>query len=442
MISFSVTDSDINIIATLLISFLEGGLLGLERYKVGLEHLEKGMEVEEIPGVRTYGLMSLLGSVVALILSSQLPLTPFSVEAITISSIIFVLILSSMYMYFRLFKLRITGLTSYLVFYSTFIVGFLTGYGFYVVSMSLTFLIAGILAFKKSITGIVQKLSYEEIMAGLELGMVVFILGPFAFGSKYSLFGLNLSGIYTFFTLILAISYISYLFYKAKGSKSLPIVAFLGGLINSEATLMNLIKLKISHREAVKLTAIDDAGMIIRTSIIVIVGALPFLPSNLYGEFFKDIVIGSSIALAILYLTYKLSGKNAKTSVEEETIKVITNPLDVRIAIRGALLYILIFIIVKLTSSYLSSYALYVASYLGGYANAGATVLSLLSLGTSISVKVISVGSLLSIAAAILNKVIYAIISTKDREIIKSVIIATVPASVALTVVSILLLVL
>jgi hypothetical protein len=56
LISFQVTSSDVEIIVTFLISFLEGGLLGLERYKVRLEHAEKEKMGEEIPGVRTYGL--------------------------------------------------------------------------------------------------------------------------------------------------------------------------------------------------------------------------------------------------------------------------------------------------------------------------------------------------------------------------------------------------
>lgn len=438
MISFQVTSSDVEIIVTLLISFLEGGLLGLERYKVRLEHAEREKGIEEIPGVRTYGLMSILGTITALILSGKISVSFLSQVAVLALGIIFIAILMVSYIRYRMFITGITGLTSYFVFVLTYIVGFLTGYGFYIVSMGMTFLIAGILAIKKVVTTSVEKLSYEDISAGLELGFVIFILGPLAFGTDYSIWGLSLKGLYVFFALILAISYLSYMMYKIVGSKSLPVISFFGGLINSEATLMNLLEMGLRENVLVSVVAVDNAAMIIRVSTTILLSALAFLNMSDYVKFAKTIFLGVIITLALLFsISYFISRKKVNQNKGEEKEIVISSPLNMRIALIGVALYAIILIIVKLVATYSGSYAVFATSFLGGLVNALATVLSLLSLGSSVSLKVISVGSLLSISAAVANKVIYAFVSTRNKEYVKLVALCSIPPALLLTIYSI-----
>ncbi|MGC8752063.1 MAG: DUF4010 domain-containing protein [Fervidicoccaceae archaeon] len=437
MISFQVTSSDVEIIVTLLISFLEGGLLGLERYKVRLEHVEREKGMEEIPGVRTYGLTSILGTVIALILSGKVAVSFLSQITVAVVGVAFVLALIVIYIRYRMFVAGITGLTSYFVFILTFIVGFLTGYGFYIISMGLTFLVAGILAIKKAITASVERLSYEDISAGLELGFVIFILGPLAFGTDYSIFGLSLKGLYVFFALILAISYLSYMMYKIIGPRSLPVISFFGGLINSEATLMNLLEMELQESALVSVVAVDNAAMIIRVATIVMISAFAFLSLSDYINFAKTISIGILVTLALLFsISYFVSKrKNNVEKTKKEEIK-ITSPLNMKIALVGVALYAAILAIVKLVATYSGSYAVFATSFLGGLVNALATVLSLLSLGSSVSLKVISVGSMLSISAAIVNKVIYAFVSTRKKEDVKLVAICSIPPALLLTIYS------
>ncbi|MGC8675106.1 MgtC/SapB family protein [Fervidicoccus sp.] len=435
MLSFSINSSDVDMLATLIISFLEGGLLGLERYKVGMEKQDK-IESEELPGVRTYGLMSILGTILALLNSDKISVSPFANEVLTVSGAIFVTILMVSYIYFRLYRLKIAGLTSYFVFFLTFIIGFLTGYGYYILSMSLTFLIAGILAFKRAITASLEKLSYDELTAGLELGMIIFILGPFVYATNYEIYGLNLQGVYIFFTLILAISYISYMAYKLKGEKSLLAVSLLGGLINSEATLMNILKIGVKGKKLAKLSSINNSGMVIRTALTVLIGAYPFLISDGYEIFARYIISGVLLSIMILYLTYTLSGREKKAEESGEKVLYLASPLEVKIATRGVILYILIFVLVKVSNYYLGSYALFITSFIGGFASSIATVLSLLSLGSTVSIKIISSASLLSMGAAMLNKIIYAKITTDDKDALKEVLVSSIPSGIALIILS------
>jgi len=433
LVSFQVTPSDVDVILTLLISFLEGGLLGLERYKTGLEHPEKEGGAEEIPGVRTYGLMSILGTVTALIISGKISVSVLSSYTIAALDVIFLAIILVSYVRYRMFVSGITGLTSYFVFILTFIVGFLTGYGFYIISMGLTFLIAGILAIKKAITASVERLSYEDISAGLELGFVIFILGPLAFGTNYSIWGLSLKGLYIFFALILAISYLSYMAYKIVGPKSLPLIAFFGGLINSEGTLMNLLEMGVAGRMLATVVAFDDAAMVVRVATTVLISAIAFMSPSQYIDFAKMISIGVLITIAFLFLiSYLVSHrKNGDNRGSVAEIK-ITSPLNTKVALIGSALYALILFLVKVVASYAGNYAIFTASFMGGLVNALATVLSLLSLGSSISNKVIIAGSLLSISAAIANKVIYAFVSAKNKRDVAIVALCTVPPAILL----------
>jgi uncharacterized membrane protein (DUF4010 family) len=441
LISFQVTSSDVEIIVTFLISFLEGGLLGLERYKVRLEHAEKEKMGEEIPGVRTYGLMSLLGTSIGLLLSGKIDVSFLSKVFISFFAVIYVIVLLANYIRLRMFTLGITGMTSYFVFVLTFIVGFLTGYGFYVISMSLTFLVAGILAIKKALTASIERLSYEDISAGLELGFVFFILGPLAFGTNYSVIGLSVKGLYVFFALVLAISYISYMAYKIVGAKSLPIVSFLGGLMNSEATLMNLLKMNIPIKMLSLVIAADNSAMVIRIATTVLISAYAFLGHAEYFQFAKIFSIGILLTLATLYVISYIVSVRFENGKESGNAITISSPLNIKLALVGVSLYMAILLIVRFVASPGGIYAVFVTSFVGGLVNALATVLSLLSLGGMITLRVISVGSMLAVSAALANKVIYAFISTRNKEDVIVTALCSIPPAILLAVYSFIVLV-
>ncbi len=431
----TITNPESYAILNIIVAFTQGGLLGLEREKAGVEQSEKDLKAYELPGVRTFGLISTLGAVTSILTFGKLGLpSPYSAGVFFVSAA-FVLLLVSLYMYYRLFKQSTLGLTTYVVMVLTYIVGILTGLNHYVFSLGLTFLVSGVLASKKLVIKALTSLSYEEIAAGLELGIIVFILGPIALGTHYTFYGVSVSGAYLFFTLILAISYTSYLIYKVKGSESISVIGFLGGLINSEATLVNVLKLSPSDEYIVKSTIIVNSGLVLRTVLISLFGAAPFLHGHSFRVFSIVVLTGLLLVFllfAIIYYVLKMRARGASERVEKVVIK---SPLEYRTALRGAVIYVVLFIASKLASSIMGDLGVLGIAFIGGFASAGATVFSLLSLSSSLSPVIIGVGVLLSASSAFLNKIAYAKLVV-DWSRVKKVVLCVVPPAILLLIVS------
>lgn len=388
-----------------LLALTQGSLLGLEREKAKIETTHEEGIKGDFPGLRTFGLIALVGSLSSLIVRGFFNL-PNLVSYITFAStILFTIVVITLFMYFRMFREGFTGITTYVVMLITFIIGVLTGSGFIVESLSVTFLTAGLLALKRFVNSMMKQLSYDEFVAGLELGIVMFILGPIALYSDYQFYGVSLKGAYIFFVIILAISYNSYLIYKVRGVKSIKIISFLGGLVNSEATLVNIARMIKNERLLGLHMTYINFGMIIRSLILTVLGSLPFIELGQYSIFLRLLLPGYMVALLVLLVSYIIFYKNIP--VDQQQSVSLKSPLEFSSAIRGAIIYVILFLINKTLGTVLGQGSLLLISIIGGMASAGATIFSLLSLSNQIGLDIIAIGSLLAVAGGLLNKPLY-----------------------------------
>ncbi|MEM0061175.1 MAG: DUF4010 domain-containing protein, partial [Fervidicoccaceae archaeon] len=197
-------------------------------------------------------------------------------------------------------------------------------------------------------------------------------------------------------------------------------------------------KMNLTEKILVPVVAVDNAAMIIRVGITVLVSALAFLGPKDYVRFASVVLIGVMLSLAILFsLAYFISRRLRDGNGSDREMK-ITSPLNMKLALVGVSLYVFILIVVKLVAMFFGSYAIFITSFMGGLVNALATVLSLLSLGNTVDMRIISTGSLLSISAAIANKIIYALVSSRKKEDVEIVILCSIPPAVVLGIYSIL----
>ncbi len=388
-----------------LLALTQGSLLGLEREKAKIETTHEEGIKGDFPGLRTFGLIALVGSLSSLIVRGFFNL-PSLVSYITFTStVLFTILVITLFMYFRMFKEGFTGITTYVVMLITYIIGVLTGSGYIVESLSVTFLTAGLLALKRFVNSMMKQLSYDEFVAGLELGIVMFILGPIALYSDYQFYGVSLKGAYIFFVIILAISYNSYLIYKVRGVKSIKIISFLGGLVNSEATLVNIARMIKNERLLGLHMTYINFGMIIRSLILTVLGSLPFIELGQYSIFLQLLLPGYMVALLVLLVSYVIFYKDIP--VDQQQSVSLKSPLEFSSAIRGAVIYVILFLINKTLGTVLGQGSLLLISIIGGMASAGATIFSLLSLSNQIGLDIIAIGSLLAVAGGLLNKPLY-----------------------------------
>ncbi len=87
------------------------------------------------------------------------------------------LIMIVSYLLYRFFIVKSGSIHMQIALLATYFIGILAGLGYLVTSTALSILITLSLALKLPVEQAIKGLSYNELLAGLELGIIVFILG-------------------------------------------------------------------------------------------------------------------------------------------------------------------------------------------------------------------------------------------------------------------------
>jgi uncharacterized membrane protein (DUF4010 family) len=395
-------------IVVLIISFVQGALIGFEREKAKVDAAHDEHYKGDFPGLRTFSLIAITGGLSGVLLKGDI-LVPAQVASLFfLFSAIFIIILALFFALYRFFKVGFVGMTTYIVMPLTFMIGLLTGLGYVLESLSLTFIASLILSMKRISLKLTEKLSYEEYAAGLELGLVVFVIGPIIYALNPSVAGVSLWSAYLFFIIVLVVSYTSYLSYKVLGKKSLKVISVLGGLVNSEATFTAVSKFVSSTREAATYLLYVLYGLSIRGLVVIGLGSLTFLGATGATEFIKIFIPGYLLLMLTITSLQRIYKVEEKESGGEMVIK---SPLEFKSALRAAVIYVVIFVLTKLTMLINMPVLLNVVSFIGGLASAIATAFSLLSNYPAVTSHQIAIGSLVATLGALINKIFYAKIS-------------------------------
>ena len=382
---------------------IAGAMIGIERERAKIA--EAGY-TRELPGIRSFSLIGLYGA-----LSSYLSIAePTYGVYLSLLFIAGFIALLSVYMVYRTFVLRLGGITTYTVMAITYALGYLAGLGFLFEATATSIVAALLLAAKMPLGKLVEELSYHELLSAFELGLIVFILGPIIYSADLSLGKLSLWGLYVFFTLILIISFGSYIAVRVKGSEGIHYVALLGGFINSEATVVNASQLcqELSGKNRrgcmVFSTILANTAMYLRNIILALAAAYTFLGRDALEYITPYIALGLGLpSLAGLLLFIYLSHKTKAPLTKREI--TLENPLNFAAAFRGALIYAVLILVAISLEELLGAESLVPFSMIGGLANAGATILSLFSVSSDKAL--LSSGVLIAAAFAALNKPIY-----------------------------------
>jgi uncharacterized membrane protein (DUF4010 family) len=395
-------------IVVLIISFVQGALIGFEREKAKVDAAQEEHYKGDFPGLRTFSLIAITGGLSGVLLKGDILVPAQVANLFFLFSAIFIIILALFFALYRFFKVGFVGMTTYIVMPLTFMIGLLTGLGYVLESLSLTFIASLILSMKRISLKLTEKLSYEEYTAGLELGLVVFVIGPIIYALNPSVAGVSLWSAYLFFIIVLVVSYTSYLSYKVLGKKSLKVISVLGGLVNSEATFTAVSKFVSSTKEAATYLLYVLYGLSIRGLVVIGLGSLTFLGATGATEFIKILIPGYLLLMLTITSLQRIYKVEEKESGGEMVIK---SPLEFKSALRAAVIYVAIFVLTKLTMLINMPVLLNVVSFIGGLASAIATAFSLLSNYPAFTSHQIAIGSLVATLGALINKIFYAKIS-------------------------------
>ncbi len=339
-----------------------GLLIGLERGWRTRER-DEGMRVA---GLRTYGMISLLGGLTG-ILAQQVDAFLMGFVFLGLTSVLLIAYSKS------LDKFGDISITSIIASLVTFTLGALTVFGHITLASASAVVITSLLGFKPLLHGWVKKLEQHELNATLELLLISVVMLPILPDQDYGPWAaFNPYHIWWMVVLIAGISYLGYFAIKIGGNQHGPVlIGALGGLVSSTAVTLNLSKLstQYANRENVLAAGILTAcaTMFARTLLLTwFINPLlsqALLPALLVMTFFT-------------YLVAFLLWKNARgfRANEEITLK---NPFQLGMALKFGAFLVVILLLSKLLKVYFGDMGTYFLAATSGMADVDPITISM-----------------------------------------------------------------
>ncbi|NIQ06164.1 MAG: MgtC/SapB family protein [Candidatus Korarchaeota archaeon] len=397
----------------IILGFIVGGIIGLERQFFVVKEQER-IDDEVRPGVRTFGLLSLTGTISVLIPGGY-------ANPLFIFSMVGVLVILGIWTVARVMQAQELGITTSISLVISFVIGVMIGLGEIILGITLSVFVTFVLSVKERVKDLIIGLEYKEITSALHIGILVLLLFPIIPDVEDPFFEvLNLRSLFFFLVLILSVSFLSYVILKRMGVRQgLPTFAALGALVNSEAVTTNLAKfskVKKDERNILIANSILLANLIMIMRIILL--SLIFAWQDL--QFLLDIgsILGAVSLFGIILVSIRYTGGEKKVVEKIE----LQSPLAYKTALRFVFTFAIVSFTV-VTLQQVGDWGYVIAGLIGGFLSNTAVLFSSLSSlqGGVISVNKSIIMITLGTAAAIANKLIYASVGGADRRILSRI---------------------
>lgn len=345
---------------------------------VGLERLRAGKEA----GIRTFSLMALAGCL------SQLAGQPlYGVLALALTGV--VIAVTNVYAFVRGSEPELT--TSAALTVMSFI-GMLVGQGQVFAAVTSTIIVLLLLAWKDEMVVFSQHLTREEVHAAITLlllGLVILPLLPARPVDPWQL--VNLRRIWVMVVMISGIGFANYLLLRRYGARGIAYTGFLGGLVNSTATVAEMAG--SVRREggppvdfAFPGVMLAKTAMYLRNGVILALFAPRALPAGLLPV---GLMLLVSITLAIRGLR--------RVRVEPPRVQ-LQSPFALRAALEFGLYFLVLTVVGGMAQRMLGNTGFYAVSFLGGMVSSSTTTATaaILAAQGTISPSVAGLGVVLS----------------------------------------------
>ncbi|MHA3962584.1 MAG: DUF4010 domain-containing protein [Candidatus Thorarchaeota archaeon SMTZ1-45] len=406
------------LIVKILLGFVVGALIGLER--------QKKLDAERVVGVRSFGLHSLLGTLAAY--SSQM----LGESVILIYSIVISCILVTTQIYYKIFRAGGKGLTTSLVFAISFVLGVLVGLDIpeegvvigelSVLAMTVSFGVFVVLWFKEELAHAVEVITRDEMISAVELGVIILFLWPLVPESvvigaiEYPSFT-----IYLLIVILLSISFANYLLVKKFKDKGVYFFGFFGGLANSEAAATSVTDFYVhsERRGSGKISLsiiLSNVAMIVRNGFLLVILDTTFRLFGLYLIPIALIIIFSMIRIILE------ERSEDRPDAQMFDIKLVS-PFEFGAALRFAAIFAVVYLVQLILTITFSDAGVIVAAIIGGFVSAGAVVASAATLFVTgeMTISIAFNAIILATTMSVLNKMLYTYLADRQTALLKKV---------------------
>jgi len=396
------------LIQKFLISIALGALLGTER------EMSKSHSGEKVAGVRTFSLITLLGTTLAH-LSQEYP------YLVVVGAGIFGLLVIAGY-----WKIGAAdpGITTEVGSIVAFVIGVLC-YSDPSLAVMLAIFVGIIFVVKKKSHSLIKKMREEELIDTLKFALIAFVILPFLPNEPIDPFGvLNPYKIWLLVVFISGIGYVGYFLIRIFGTKSgTGLTGVLGGLASSTAVTASM-----SHRSR-------ESADILFPALFATVIANTIMFLRILVEVFvvRRVLVGDLLipmaAMMVTGLVVAVYFWNKK--VPSEVDVDLQDPFTLTPALKFGLFFAFILVISKVASQYLGEPGVYVTGIISGLADVDAITLSMATLAgkevsTEVAVTTIILAAISNIVAKTAITVLFGSPEFKKRMILTSAGIMTV----------------
>ena len=349
-----------------VIAFLIGALIGIEREKANREEGDA-----KATGLRTFILISLSGAVAAWL--SEDMHDPWIFVATVGACALFI---------FAGYRAQLTvspssvGLTTEFAALITFLLGGVALFGYPHLAVALAIATSAVLAYRRLLHHVVERIGWDDIFAALKLLIVAFIILPVVPHRTVDPWGVLNPYVMTWLVILISsLSFLGYVITRWLGAgRGTVITGLAGGLVSSTAVSLSLARR--SHDEtSAGAAATLAAGILYAWAVMCarIVVMCIFVNMTLARALVLPMSILGVIATAGALYNQR-AGVRLKTTDDSLQLK---NPFSLTFAIKFALLFTAIALLVNRAQVLVSTGAVYVVAALAGLTDVDAITLSM-----------------------------------------------------------------
>lgn len=337
---------------------------------IGVERGWKERDVKEgirIAGVRTYGLIGLLGGVMALI-SNYVGSLAIGLAFIGLAGV-----LTTVYVVNLRRGSEDAGITSLIAGLLTFVFGALAGMGEIAVAAACAVITTMLLSYKPLLHHWVSVLEAGELRAGLKLLLISVVLLPILPDKGYGPWeALNPYVIWWMVVLIAAISFVGYFAIKIGGARRGAVFTGLfGGLASSTALTLHFSRMSRSSRGMTSMLAM---GILLACGTMF--PRMLLVASILNAELFIPLLVPVLVMAFLTYLPALFYWRSQPLN-KTDAISPLKNPLELKTAVSFGLLLAVILLLGKALQNRFGETGVLALAAASGIADVDAITLSL-----------------------------------------------------------------
>ncbi len=364
---------------------------------IGVERGWKERDAEEgrrIAGVRTYGLIGLMGGATAL-LAKHIGSLIFGLAFAGLAAV-----LTTAYVINLSYVSKDVSITSLVSGLLVFVLGALAAIGEVTISAAFAVVTTLLLGYKPLLHRWVNALEAEELRAGIRLLLISVVLLPFLPNRGYGPWqALNPYIIWWMVVLIATISFVGYFAIKIGGTtRGAIFTGLFGGLASSTAVTLNFSRM--AHQDAA-LTPMLSTGILLACGTMF--PRMLLVASLLNNGLFQPMLVPAAVMMLFLYLP-ALWYSRMSAHRKSDTVFSFDNPLELNTALGFGLLLVLVMLLGKMLRNWFGNLGILALAAASGVADVDAITLSLARMSqTDLAVSDTVIG--IMIAAAVNNLV-------------------------------------